>query len=83
MNSYLRRKRVPTRDADLGPPPNWQWRSFINWLFDSLTPGVPVVSTVGASSLKSPASIWRGAVFVAFIVSLMTMGRVAQAENLT
>ncbi|MCK5522339.1 MAG: hypothetical protein KAI83_04310 [Thiomargarita sp.] len=31
----------------------------------------------------SPSSIWHGVVFVALIVSLMTMGRVAQAENLT
>jgi len=46
MTSYLRRKRVPTRDTNLGPLPNWRWRSFINWLFDSLTPSVPVVSTV-------------------------------------
>ena len=41
-----------------------RWRLFTNWLFDSLTPDVPVVFTVGASSLKSSASIWRGVVFV-------------------
>lgn len=41
------------------------------WLSVTLTPGVPVISTVGASSLKSPASIWRGVVFVAFIMGMM------------
>ena len=40
---------------------------------------MPVVSTVGASSLKSSA--WRGVVFVAFIVSLMTMGHVVQKPS--
>ena len=41
------------------------------WLSVTLTPGVPVISTVGASSLKSPAPIWRGVVFVAFIMGMM------------
>ena len=58
MTSYLRRKRVPTRDINLG---------------------VPVVSTTGVSSLKSLA-IWRGVVFVAFIVGMMVMGNVAWAD---
>jgi len=58
MTSYLRRKRVPTRDINLG---------------------VPVVSTTGASSLKSLA-IWRGVVFVAFIVGMMAAWGVALAD---
>ncbi|RKZ41194.1 MAG: hypothetical protein DRR00_31850, partial [Candidatus Parabeggiatoa sp. nov. 3] len=40
---------------------------------------VPVASTTGASSLKSPASIWRGVVFIALIVGMMAMGRGAWA----
>ncbi len=52
---HLRRKPVPTRNLNLEDPPNRRWRSLVNWLFDSLTPGVPVVSTAGASSLKSSA----------------------------
>ncbi|RKZ72367.1 MAG: hypothetical protein DRQ57_17470, partial [Gammaproteobacteria bacterium] len=39
-----------------------------------------MVSTFGASSaLKSPASIWRGVVFVVLVVGLMAMGRGAWA----
>ncbi|MDM8563510.1 hypothetical protein QUF54_09170, partial [Candidatus Marithioploca araucensis] len=49
------------------------------WLSVILTPDVPVVSTTGASSLKSPASIWRGVVFVALVVGLMMVGHVAFA----
>ncbi len=49
------------------------------WLSVTLSPDVPVVSTVGASSLKSPASIWRGVVFVVLVVGLMAMGRGAWA----
>ena len=49
------------------------------WLSVILSPDVPVVSTTGASSLKSPASIWRGVVFVASVVGLMAMGRGAWA----
>ncbi|MDM8559109.1 right-handed parallel beta-helix repeat-containing protein [Candidatus Parabeggiatoa sp. HSG14] len=45
------------------------------WLSVTLTPGVPVVSTTGVGSLKSPASIWRGVVFVVLVVGLMAMGR--------
>ena len=67
------------RDINLEEPPN-RWQLFVTWLLDSLTPGVPVVSTVGAGSLKSPASIWRGVVFV-LIVGMMAMGRVALAEE--
>ena len=44
---------------------------------------VPVVSTTGASSLKSPASIWRGVVFIALLVGLMAMGRGAWAFSCT
>ncbi|RKZ37375.1 MAG: hypothetical protein DRQ41_13345, partial [Gammaproteobacteria bacterium] len=42
------------------------------WLSVTLSPDVPVVSTTGASSLKSPASIWRGvAFFTMFTTSAM------------
>ncbi len=34
---------------------------------------------MGASSLKSPASIWRGVVFVVLVVGMMAMGRGAWA----
>ncbi len=51
------------------------------WLSVSLTPDVPVVSTFGVGSLKSPASIWRGVVFVALVVGMMAMGRDAFALN--
>ena len=51
------------------------------WLSVTLSPDVPVVSTTGASSLKSPASIWRGVVFVAFIVGMMTMGHDTWARD--
>jgi len=57
------------RDLKLEEPPN-RWQLFVTWLLESLTPAVPVVSTTGASSLKSPASVWRGVVFVALIVSV-------------
>jgi len=71
MRSYLK-KRPPTKwDTNLGPP-NRQWRFFVNWLFESLMPGVPVISTVGETSLKFPASIWRSVVFVAFFTMLTT-----------
>ncbi len=50
------------------------------WLSVTLSPDVPVVSTTGASSLKSPASIWRGVVFIALLVGMMAMGRGAWAE---
>jgi len=60
-------RSVCTRDVNLEGPPN-RWQLFVTWLFDSLTLAVPVVSTFGVSSLKSPASIWRGVVFVALIV---------------
>ena len=54
MSLYLRRRLIASwRDNE----PLNQWRSFINWLFDSLMPSVSVVSTVEASSLKS--SVWR------------------------
>jgi len=52
---HLRRKPVPTRNLNLEEPPNRRWRTLVNWLFNSLTPGVPVVSTMGTSSLKSSA----------------------------
>jgi len=48
------------------------------WLSVSLTLAVPVVSTVGAGSLKFPA--WRGVVFVALVVGMMAMGRGALAD---
>jgi len=72
--SAILKKRVPAtkRDTNLEEPPN-QWRFFVNWLFDSLMPGVPVLSTVGASSLKSSVSVWRGVVFVAFVVAMMAI----------
>ncbi|MDM8562481.1 hypothetical protein QUF54_03920 [Candidatus Marithioploca araucensis] len=44
-------------------------------------PSVSVVSTMGASSLKSPASIWRGVVFVVLVVGMMAMGRGAWADS--
>jgi len=75
---HLQRKPSSSRDINLEKPLN-RWRFFLNWLFDSLIPGVLVVSTVRASSLKSPVSIWRGVVFVAFIVGMMTIGRGAWA----
>ncbi len=53
------------------------------WLSVILSPDVPVVSTTGASSLKSPASVWRGVVFVALVVGLMAMGRDALARDFT
>ncbi len=57
MLSYLRRKRVLKRDTHCCQSPDRWWRSFTNWLFDSLTPGVSVASTMGTGSLKSP--VWR------------------------
>ncbi|MEK8017249.1 MAG: pilin [Candidatus Parabeggiatoa sp.] len=51
------------------------------WLSVTLSPDVPVVSTVGASSLKSPASIWRSVVFVVLVVGLMATGRGAWAAE--
>jgi len=69
---------VCTRDINLEEPPN-RWQLFVTWLLDSLTPAVPVVSTTGVGSLKSPASIWRGVVFVALVVGLMVMGPVVLA----
>lgn len=62
-----------------GPPNNWRWL-FVGWLFNSLTPCIPLVSTVGASSLKYPVSIWRGVVFIVLVVGMMAMGRVAWAD---
>ncbi|MDM8562301.1 carboxypeptidase-like regulatory domain-containing protein, partial [Candidatus Marithioploca araucensis] len=64
-------------------PPKRRWRFFVNWLFDSLMPSVLVVSTVGANSLKSPASIWRGVVFVVFIMGMMAIfaGNQVQATS--
>jgi hypothetical protein len=57
------------RDLKLEEPPNRRWRFFVNWLLESLTPAVPVVSTTGASSLKSPASIWLWAIVLVFALS--------------
>jgi hypothetical protein len=59
MTSYLRRKRVPTRNINLEEPPN-RWQLFVTWLLESLTPAVPVVSTVGASNklMTSIISFW-------------------------
>jgi hypothetical protein len=68
-------KHDPESKIYLGTTPKTRRRFYVNWLFESLTPGVPVVSTVGASSLKA----WRGIVFVALIVGLMAMGRGAWA----
>ncbi len=65
------------RDLKLEELPNL-WRLFANWLFDSLMPSVPMVFAVGP---KSPASVWRGVVFFAFIVGMMAMGRVAWAAD--
>jgi len=79
MKSYMNKCPVANRHQSLDEPPN-RWRFFVEWLFDSLTPGVPVASTMGASSLKSPASIWRGVVFIALVVGMMAMGRVAWAD---
>jgi len=79
----LLKERPVAKQLDLKleePPPN-RWQLFVEWLFDGLTPGMPVVSTVGASSLKSPASIWRGVVFVVLVVGLMAMGRGAWADS--
>ncbi len=76
-------KRDPViPDTHLEEPPNWRWRFYVNWLFDSLTPDVPVVSTTGACSLKCPASIWRGVVFVVLVVGMMAMfaGNQVQAQ---
>jgi len=67
------------RDLKLEEPPN-RWQLFVTWLLESLTPAAPVVSTFGVCSQKSPASIWRGVVFVVLVVGLMAMGRVAFAE---
>ncbi len=69
MNAILK-KRVPAirRNINLEEPP---WRFYVNRLFDSLMPNVSAVSTAGASSLKSPASIWRGVVFVVLVVGMM------------
>ncbi|MCK5521943.1 MAG: leucine-rich repeat domain-containing protein [Thiomargarita sp.] len=79
MNAILK-KRVPAtrRDINLEEPP---WRFYVNRLFDSLMPNMSAVSTAGASSLKSPASILRGVVFVTFIVGMMAMGRIAWADE--
>ncbi len=70
--STILKKLVPAirRDINLEEPP---WRFYVNRLFDSLMPNVSAVSTVGASSLKSPASIWRGVVFVTFLVGMMAI----------
>ncbi|MEK8015329.1 MAG: LamG-like jellyroll fold domain-containing protein, partial [Candidatus Parabeggiatoa sp.] len=51
------------------------------WLSVTLSPDVPVVSTVGTSSLKSPTSVWRGIVFVVLVVGLMALGNVALANT--
>jgi hypothetical protein len=53
-------------------------RMFLNWLFDSLTQGVPVVSTAGASSLKSSA--WYGVVFITLSMGLMAVFASNQAH---
>jgi hypothetical protein len=68
------------RNLKLEEPPN-RWQLFVTWLLESLTPVVPVVSTFGVGSLKFPASVWRGVVFIAFIVVMMAMGRDAFALN--
>jgi len=70
------------QDVSLERPPNRWGLLFVNWLVNSLTPGVPVVSTFGASSLKSPASVWRGVVFVVLVVGMMVMGRGAWADGM-
>ncbi|MCK5524030.1 MAG: choice-of-anchor D domain-containing protein, partial [Thiomargarita sp.] len=72
FNKYSKNRSVCKRDINLEEPPNSWWRTCTNWLFDSLMPSVSV-STVGACSLKSPASIWRGVVFVAIVVGMMAM----------
>jgi len=78
-DSYYRRKCTDL--VHNLEPPKGRWQFFVNWLFDSLMPGMPV-STTGASSLKSPASIWRGVVFVVFIMGTMAIfvGNQAQAQ---
>ena len=77
--SRLRLRRVSTRNLNSDPPPN-RWRFLVNWLFASLMLGMPVVSTARVNSLKSPSSIWRRVVLVAFLVGLMATGRVALAD---
>jgi len=78
----LKERPVAERDINLERPPNRR-RSFVGWLFDSLTPGVPVVSTLGIGSLKSPVSFWRNVVFATFIVGVMAMfaGNQVQAAD--
>jgi hypothetical protein len=75
MISYLRRKPVPMRNTHCCESPDRRWRTFINWLFDSLTPGVPVARLTafetGAAALKSSVYVWRGIVFAAFVVGIM------------
>ena len=56
-------------------------RLFVEWLFDRLALGVLVVSTVVTSSLKYFVFIWRGIMFVIFIMGMMAMGRVVLAET--
>lgn len=41
---------------------------------------MPVVSIVEASFMKFPVSIWRGVVFVVFIVNIMAMGHIVWAD---
>jgi len=77
--SHLRLKRVSTRNLNSEAPPN-RWRFLVNWLFASLMLGVPVVSTARANPLKSPSSIWRRVVLVAFLVGMMVTGHVALAD---
>jgi len=87
MTSYLRRKRVPTRDTHCCESPNRRWRnSFAQWVRNGLLAGLGILPVArlttykaGASPLNSlcPSSNWRSVVFLlaTSMVGMMAMER--------